>query len=312
MKVVFVMGPTGSGKSSLAHRLANRFPGAILNCDSVQCYSRVDIGSAKPSVQEMREVPHSLYSFVSPPEKLTAGEYRNKALEALRESAVKVPVVFVVGGTGFYFQALEKGMLDVPAADPEIRSHLESELAAKGSGEMWEKLKSVDPATAVQVKPQDSYRILRALEVFESTGVGLAEWKEKQAFKGEPFPYPLLKLGTSISRDELRERLRKRLAQMFQAGFVEEVRELLKEGLSEWAPLESVGYQEIKQKLQSGGDLKSLPEEILTSHMQLAKKQKTWFQRDPKINWLAMEDPDKAFSEAQLKVDDFLRNGDVG
>jgi len=311
MKVVFVMGPTGSGKSSLAHRLAIEFSGAIFNCDSVQCYSKVDIGSAKPTEQQMLEVPHSLYSFVSPPQKLTAGEYRTKALEALLELSSQVPVAFVVGGAGFYFQALEKGMLDVPAADPELRSQLEAELERRGPVEMWGKLQSLDPLTALQIKPQDSYRILRALEVFESTGVGLAVWKEKQVFKGEAFPYPLLKLGVSISREKLEDRLKSRLSQMFQAGFVGEVQELLKEGLDNWAPLDSVGYKEIKQKLLSGENLKSLPEEILTSHMQLAKKQKTWFQRDPKINWVAMEDPGKAFREAKLKVEEFLSNGEV-
>lgn len=293
---VLIVGPTASGKSSLGLRLAESFRGVILNCDSLQFYQRMDIGTAKPTLAERARVPHFLFDMVPPGEVLTAGDYRRAALEIM-DREIKKHAVFGVGGSGFYIQALEKGMFDVPKPDPKIEAQVRARLTAEGLPALYAELERRDPQYAEDINPNDAYRIVRALVLMDDSGKTVTE--VKAGFKPQPFPYPILKLGLAPSREELLPRVQARAEAMLQQGFLEEVRGLLEDGWGDWPPLQSVGYKECVQFLNGGLERSRLVPLIVEKTMQLAKKQKTWFKRDADIHWLSTT---AAFPQARALV----------
>ena len=294
MKVVFVVGTTASGKSDLALQLAQEFGGAIINADSVQIYQHVLIGSAAPTKADFEKVPHFLFQKIAPPEKITAGIYSRLARETLDECRSQFPVVFVVGGTGFYFQALENGMLPVEKADEEIKAKLLSELEpTDGARLLYEELKNRDPLVAARISVNDHYRLVRALEIIRRTGRSLSEIEKEYKDSKPDFPFPLLKLGVQVDREVLRARVRARTQKMLKDGLLQETRDLIAQGLRDWDPLQSVGYKEAGQYLKKDPelpDLTALEERINHSTMHVAKRQRTWFQRDERILWGAPDD----------------------
>ncbi len=304
MKVVFVVGPTASGKSALALSLAQKFQGAILNCDSIQLYQSLDIGSAKPTAEEFKAVPHFLFDYVPEGQEITAGEYRRDFFATLEKIKSQFPVVFVVGGTGFYFQALEKGMFSIGAADSKTQAHVEAELSEAGGPEkLHQELLEKDPETGRKISVNDHYRLGRAIEILRTHGKAPSQIKKEFEAQIEAFPFPLLKLGVKASREELTPAVVLRTEKMLEMGLVGEVKALLAKGLKNWAPLSSVGYQEtilfLDGKLPS---LKELAELIVQNTHRLAKKQRTWFQRDSEIHWLPMGDS----AQATRKEEAFL------
>lgn len=295
--VVLIVGPTASGKSALALALAERFGGSILNCDSLQFYQRLDIGTAKPPPEERARVPHFLFDFVPPGEVLTAGDFRRLALDVVAQSTSPV---FAVGGSGFYIQAFEKGMYDVPKPKPEIEQSVRERLANDGLAALYVELVKRDPEYGDRINPNDAYRITRALVLMDDSGKTVTE--VRRSFAQTPFPYPLLKLGISVAREELLPRVRTRVQDMLRNGFLEEVKGLLSDGFGSWPPLLSVGYKECVQFLKGelDSDLESL---IVEKTMQLAKKQRTWFNRDKEITWLSL---DQTLEEGEARVAAFL------
>jgi tRNA dimethylallyltransferase len=295
-KVIFVVGPTASGKSDLALNLAERNQGAIVNCDSVQLYKSLDIGSAKPSADDFKRVPHFLFDFVDEGEEITAGFYQRQFFATMKELENQFPLVFVVGGTGFYFQAIEKGMYPTGAADAEVTRQVEAELLEAGGPErLYQELKSRDPEAAAKISANDHYRIARAVEMMRVHGKPVTEIKKEFADKAAPFPYPLLKLGIRGSREELAPRVERRTQKMLETGLLDEVRALLDRGLENWGPLQSVGYKESVDFLQGKiPDVRQLQALIVQNTLRLAKRQRTWFQRDPEIHWLAPHEIEKA------------------
>lgn len=285
---VLIVGPTGSGKSSLAFKLAQAFQGSILNCDSIQTYQRLDIGSAKPPRLEREAVPHFLFDIVPAGQVLTAGDYRKVALETL-EKQLPLGPVFGVGGSGFYIQALEKGMFDVPKPDPQIDALVRAECASLEPSQVYQKLVSLDPEYAEEISPNDSYRIVRALVIIRDSGKKVSELKRE--FRPQVFPFPILKLGINPSREELLPRVEKRTAEMLEAGLLEEVAQLVRDGFADWPALQSVGYREALKHLNGEIVAKDLQAQIVEKTMQLAKKQRTWFKRDIEIEWLPCGDP---------------------
>jgi tRNA dimethylallyltransferase len=281
---VLIVGPTASGKSALGLELAEHFGGAILNCDSLQTYKRLDIGTAKPTAAEQKRVPHFLFDILGPGEVLTAGDYRKAA-------------VFGVGGSGFYIQALEKGMFDVPKPKPEA----EEKIRGLAPENRYELLRSLDPEYAEDLNPNDSYRITRALIVIEDSGRKVSELKKE--FKPKPFPFPLLKLGLAPGREFLLPRVRARTAEMLKAGLLREIESLMAEGYGDWPALQSVGYREGLLFLKGEIAESQLAPLITEKTMQLSKKQRTWFKRDPEIQWL---DPEKPFPQARELTENFL------
>ncbi len=296
MQVFFIVGTTASGKSALALHWAQKLGGAIVNCDSIQVYQGLDIGSAKPSAQERSLVPHYLFDFVPVGEELTAGQYQRIFFETMKDLENKYPVVFVVGGTGFYFQAIEKGMYPIGAAKPELIAEIEQELkTSQGAYRLYQELVQKDPIAASKISEQDHYRIARAIEMMRTHGKTVTEIKRDFEDQRKPFPYPLKKIGVKLSREQLLLRVQERTQKMLAEGLLSEVEGLLLEiqrlDKLHWAPMRSVGYLECVEFLRQAGngivprDAKGLEDSIVQSTMQLAKKQRTWFQRDKEIYW---------------------------
>lgn len=286
MKLVFWLGATGTGKTARALENAELFRADIVNADSVQMYRELDIGSAKPSAAERARVPHYLFDIAAYPEVLTAGDYNRQFFELMKKHEPAGRPQFVVGGTGFYFQAIEKGILDIPKSNPETARRLELELLEPGGeAKLHARLCELDPVAGARIHARDHYRVVRALDIIEATGRRLTDLLEKHRTDGPPFPYPLLKIGLRLEREEHLQWLRVRTRRMLAEGWLEEVEGLLKRGRDDWEPLMSVGYRECVQFLRGELPREELEDRIVQATARLAKKQRTWFQRDPRIHW---------------------------
>ncbi|MCB0408138.1 MAG: tRNA (adenosine(37)-N6)-dimethylallyltransferase MiaA [Bdellovibrionales bacterium] len=298
------MGPTATGKSSLAFQLAKEFNAVIVNADSVQIYDKVHIGAAKPSPSEMEQVEHLLYGIIKPTHKITAGQYYKLARKVILERLAHQHV-FLVGGSGFYIQALERGMYSAPSTDPIIEKRIIEETKILGAKELYERLLEKDPKYAHRISENDTYRIIRALVIIEQKKQKMSDVIE--AFENQEenssFSVPKLKIGLKLERELLRKKVHERVLEMIQNGLENEVRELLQEGLKDWAPLNSVGYKETVDYLQGQGTEQEWIDSIVRGTMQLAKKQKTWFQRDKEIIWY---DSLNQRLEAETKVRSYL------
>ncbi len=292
MKLVFVVGPTASGKSQFALEAASRLTNQgikseIMNCDSLQVYRALDIGTAKPTPTEMSRVPHHLFDFISAPSTLTAGEYRQLALDKIKECAERqTQLIFVVGGSGFYFHALEYGMFDLGKASASI--HMEVQKQAQENLEtLFRELHSVDPVYAQKIGSKDSYRIQRAVELIRTYGDSPTMIRSR--FQKKSLEYSVVKLGFTRQRSELKVLIKERTQKMLATGLINEVRSLLDQGLESWPPLTSVGYKETVSFLKNDINETELLESIVQNTMKLAKKQMTWFKRDKEIKWFDSE-----------------------
>jgi tRNA dimethylallyltransferase len=285
--VIFVHGPTGSGKSAVALEAAKRFGGEIINCDSIQVYEHLEIGSAKPTLEEMTAVKHHLIGHVPAGQRYTAGEYRRDALQII-EGARPDSVFYVVGGSGFYSQALLKGMFPAPPGDVKLRLKLEEEKSSKGLDYLWNQLHELDPIYANKVGPGDPYRIMRGLEILQTSD--FSSMSELHAsFENEIPPFRYVQIGMNHLRNRLKTKLEARTESMIDRGFIQEVEGLLTSGLNDWSPLNSVGYKEVCDFLSGRIKRSELPKLITQSTLQLAKRQMTWFRRDPRIVWFDSE-----------------------
>lgn len=284
MKVVFILGPTASGKTRLAIDLAKEFGGEIISCDSIQVYEGLNIGSSKPTAVEQQGVKHHLLSTVKTGEKYTAGDFRRDALSILQNSKQKI--MWIVGGTGFYFKALEFGMGENPKMNDEGRAKLMSEWQSKPSAEFHKELRDKDPVRAKEIDKNDSYRIFRAIEILR---LGHIPSELKKQFKAETFPYPLLKIGVQVEKEILRKRVETRVQSMLTAGWISEVEMLRKSHSENWDPMQSVGYKEINEFLEEKLKKEELPSLITTKTMQLAKRQMTWLKKDSSVHWMQIK-----------------------
>ena len=290
--LVFIVGPTAVGKTDWAIQWARQDSGCILNCDSIQAYRELNTGSAKPDFKKHSSVPFHLFDEISAPQIWTAGNFRRKALEVLKKELPE-KAVFAVGGSGFYIQALEKGMYPLQAVPAEINKKLKELQKQKGLDHLYQELKKKDRERAKQISPKDSYRIFRALSLIESKGKSLSQAKKE--FKEQKLPWPYLKVGLKISKEELLKRVEKRSKKMIKEGLIEETEALVKKGFRNWKPLSSVGYKEALLYLEGEIQKEELLTEIVSSTMSLAKKQKTWFKKDKNIKWFD-------FNKEALKV----------
>ena len=258
----------------------------IVNADSVQLYQKLNIGTAKPSSEDFNRVRHYLFDCVEPPEQITAGEYHRKARDIVFEELKQQPV-FLVGGSGFYVQAFEKGMLPSPKTPPDVLDELNQQLEDKGVDSLFAELEQRDSEYSKRVSRNDSYRVIRALSIMRTEGKSMTEiakqFAEEQ--KQKRIPVQPLKIGLQVDRDVLRERVRKRCQGMIEAGLKQEVEELLDKGLKDWAPMTSVGYKETVAHIKGELSETEWLEHMVTSTMQLAKRQKTWFNREKEIRW---------------------------
>ncbi len=304
-QIIFVVGPTATGKSDLSILLAEHFKAEIINADSIQFYNQIEIGTAKPSKDMLERVPHHLISFVEPPHTLSAGDFSRAAEKLITERRASGVNKFVlVGGSGFYIQALEKGMVPAPQIDDATRAQVQQQFESQGSVKLWKEIEKFDPEYAQKISPNDSYRVQRALEILLSSPKTISAAQHEFESQGSSFKknFHIHKLALDIDRDELRLRVGLRTEQMLRANWIEEVQELRALGFSGWAPLSSVGYFEIGEFLDAKISKADLKGRIMTSTMQLAKKQRTWFRRDQEIHWLNNVTADsKLFFQNALK-----------
>jgi len=304
-RVVILLGPTGVGKSKFAIECAEELGGEIISADSMQVYRYMDIGTAKPTLEDQKKVPHHLIDLVTPDQPFHAALYRTlgrKTIDQLVES--KTPI-WVVGGTGFYIKTLIQGLFSSPKIDPRVRENLRAEAKEKEEGALFERLKSVDSQTASHVHPNDLFRIIRALEVFDSTGVPISFYREQHRF-GER-PYVTLKIGLEMNRDILYRRIEERVDQMLEKGFLGEVVRLMEMGYGrELKPMQSLGYKQMVQFLLKEVGWDEAVGQIKRDTRRYARRQWTWFKSDPEVRWW---DASTDQREIILKIKSFWGGG---
>lgn len=290
-KLIFVVGPTASGKTALAIEIAKSIRAEIISADSVQFFEELKIGSARPSLKELAEIRHHFVGHVSVAQDYTAGDFARDAM-ALIQAHPKQSYV-VVGGSGFYIQALEKGMYPTDRASEEVQRRIELRVDKLGLEAVYQELVARDPDTAQKISVQDRYRIVRAIEILESlapdqTLSGIKNEFELQAklrFSGRT----VKTIGLKIERARLEPRVRLRTLAMLKAGFIDEVRDLDQRGFGLRPPVQSVGYKEILQFLRGEISEAELVPLIVRGTLRLAKKQRTWFQRSGETVWFDAE-----------------------
>jgi tRNA dimethylallyltransferase len=291
-KVLAILGPTGVGKTGVAIELCRRLEGEIVSCDSRQIYKGLDIGTAKPSCAEQAQAKHHLINIVETGEVYSAHRYREDALEVIQDifSCNRQPLV--VGGTGLYYRALTEGFFEVPENDEELRKSLEQEADEYGNEALWERLNEVDPESAERISKSDRFRIIRALEIFEVSGVPKSALAQKGAYPERD--YEFITIGLSLPRKELYERINKRVDMMLENGWIEETRELISSRrLNSGNNSKLMGYNYLYNHIQDGVSLSESVEKIKQAHRNYAKRQLTWFKRVRGIRWISVADPSK-------------------
>jgi tRNA dimethylallyltransferase len=282
---VIILGPTASGKTELAVRLAERFDGEIVNADSMQVYRGMDIGTAKPSDELRRRIPHHLIDIVDPDVNFSASDFRREAIRAIADIHGRGKRAFVVGGTGLYIKALLKGLVESPSGAEHIRSDLQETARKVGSGELLRRLAEVDPETAGRLHPNDQVRIIRALEVYLQTGLPISRFRNEHDFTGDYYDY--LKIGIAVERGELYRRIEERVERMMAEGFLAEVRGLLSQGFTtELKPFRAIGYKELSAYLAGTYPLDEAVRLIKRDSRRYAKRQLTWFRQEKEIYWV--------------------------
>lgn len=285
LKAICVMGPTASGKTDLAVEARKHLPVEIISVDSALVYKDMNIGTAKPDTQTLAQAPHRLIDFLDPSEAYSAADFRADALREMADITAHGSIPLLVGGTMLYFRALEYGLSDLPAANPEIRAQLEAEAEQKGWSALHERLQQIDPEAAERIHPNDPQRLQRALEVYELTGKSLTYLQK--AARYEACPYQLHKIALiPENRSWLHQRIEMRFDLMLKQGFLEEVQTLYQRGdLSLSMPaIRAVGYRQVWEHLDGKIDYNMMRNRAIVATRQLAKRQMTWLRSEQAIS----------------------------
>ena len=298
-RLLVILGPTAIGKSSLAVEIAERINGEILSADSLQVYRYLDIGTAKPSKEEQTQVDHHLIDIIDPDEEFNAGLFREYANSVIGKLAKNRTKLIVVGGTYLYVRVLLHGLIAGVASNKEIRDRFRVLKSSFGAGYFYEKLKSLDPESALRIHSNDYVRIERALESYYITGQKISNLQKKHGFRDNEYSY--LKIGLYDERDAIRKRIEDRVDSMIKNGFVEEVETIRSMGfIPTLKPLQSIGYRQINQYLDEDISLKTAVELIKRDTKRLAKRQMTWLKSDQEINWYRLpEDLEGLMNDAE-------------
>lgn len=283
-RLVVVLGPTASGKSALGIWLAQRLDGEIVVCDSTQVYRHFDIGTAKVPLAERQEIPHHLVDLVEPDEVFTAGDYRRHAVPVLEEIRRRGKVPILTAGTGLYLRALLEGLADAPARSEELRKRLGKTAAERGPARLHRILARLDSATSRRIAPRDTQKVIRALEMRLLTGRPVGEIHRQGRAPLEGFE--VRKIGLLPPRRALYEKIDHRVLHMLSAGWAEEVRELAARFAADAKPFEFIGYPELRAYLEGHISLETATQQIQQATRRFAKRQITWFRREPRVHWL--------------------------
>ena len=288
-KLIVILGPTASGKTSLAIKLAKELSGEIVSADSRQVYREMDIGTDKIVPEG---IPHHLIDVVNPDEKFTLAQYKKMAIKAIKDIQKRGNVPFLVGGTGLYIQSIVDN-LQIPKG--ESNKKMRNKLEKMENAELFEKLKKLDPVCAAAIDSKNKRRLVRAVEVCLTTGKPFSQQRKK----GKPL-FNVLQIGIKPDKEKLEKKIAQRADQMIQTGLIEEVKGLIKKYGSKIISMDSIGYQEIIAHLQNKITLEEAKDLIKTHTRQYAKRQMTWFKRDKRIQWI------ENYSQAKKLIQNFL------
>jgi tRNA dimethylallyltransferase len=290
-RLIVLAGPTGVGKTELALQLAAIFGGEIISADAMQVYRFMDVGTAKPTVEQRSRVKHHMLDVVDPDEPFNAALFIQQAQPVIEALHTERKPIFVVGGTGLYIKALLGGLFAGPRADETLRASYRAVLSAHGPAHLYEELKRKDEHAARRINANDAVRIMRALEVFEISGQSIVEQQRQHHFGQRRYDY--LKIGLMMERQPLFDRIGQRTDQMMTGGFVDEVRRLLERGYTgTLKPMQSLGYRHIVRHLHGFQDLPDAVHAIKRDTRRYAKRQMTWFGSDREMIWFRPDDRD--------------------
>ena len=286
--IIVICGPTGLGKTAVSIELAIDFHGEIIGADSMQIYRYMNIGTAKPTLNEQARVPHHLIDIVDPDEPFDAAGFAKIAGEMIMKLHAVGIVPFVVGGTGLYIKALVHGLSHAGPADTDIRKRLKEAESLHGSGFLYEKLSKCDQEAAERIHPNDTFRIIRALEVYEATGMAISQYSKDHGFENRRFN--VLKIGLHIERETLYDRINQRVDAMIEEGLVDEVKTLLGRGYSEdLKSMQSIGYRHMVDFIKGRITWDETVRTLKRDTRRYARRQMTWFKADPEIVWTEPE-----------------------
>ena len=283
--LVAIVGPTASGKSALGVWLAQKLGGEVVACDSTQLYRGFDIGTAKPTMEERQGVAHHLIDVLDATEEATAGGYRERGIEVLSELRARTRLPIFTVGTGLYLRVLLEGLAEVPLRSEPLRDRLRSRASGKSQGHLHRVLQKLDPETAKKIAPADTQKLLRAVEVCLLTKKRLSEVHQggRKPLEG----WRAIKVGLQPKREKLYQQVHARTDAMLERGWMEEVRELIESGMPEKAkPFDFIGYKELRAVLNKEMELEGARAAIQQATRRYAKRQMTWFRREPGVHWL--------------------------
>lgn len=304
--IICLAGPTASGKTALAVELAKAFNGEVVSCDSMQVYKRMDIGTAKPSQDEMQGIPHHMIDVAEPTEDFSVSRYCHLATPIVEDIVARGKTAIIAGGTGLYMDSLIKGNDFAPFPSTGVREKLEQQADAEGMEAMAAWLRSIDPETAERI--HDRKRLLRALEVYLETGETITEHNRKTQLL--PPRFTPLWLGLDFAdRQQLYDRIDLRVTKMLEAGLIGEIQGLLNSGIPETATaMQAIGYKEFVDALEGRGTIGEAADSVRQSSRRYAKRQLTWFRRNKTIHWITREadtPPEEIFRSARQIIQEF-------
>lgn len=300
-RIIIICGPTGVGKTSFAIQVAQQFNGEIVGADSMQIYRHMNIGTAKPDPEEMKLIRHHLIGVIDPKEEFDAGRYVRAADVAIEDILSRGKLPIITGGTGLYIKALLNGLFRSESICTETLSSLTRELEEKGEHALHEKLAVCDPKAAGKIHPNDSFRVIRALEVFQTTGNRISDRQEGHNFDDQR--YIGLKIGLYLDREQIYNRINQRVDMMMDKGLLNEVTSLVEKGYSfDLKSMQSIGYKHMAIFIRNEVDLPEAIRLLKRDTRRYAKRQFTWFNKDQKIIWLKPSE----INEAEKRIKEFL------
>ena len=308
IKLVVVTGPTASGKTGLSIELAKRFQGEIISADSMQIYKQMNIATAKPTVEEMKGIPHYLMDFLSPEQSFSVSEFVTLAREKIRDIASRGKLPMVVGGTGLYINSLiDHISFEETQHNEAYRQRLYEEAQKDGGESLYKRLCEIDPESAAEIHPNNLVRVIRAVEIFDTTGLTMTQHKKQSRM--QPSPYDLCMIGLNFAdRQKLYERINLRVDQMMENGLLKEAEEILKRDDLKTA-WNAIGYKELKPYFDGQSSLEECVEKIKQESRRYAKRQLTWFRRDKRIQWLYPDEYDSfqcVIEKSQKIIESFI------